>query len=216
MSSPYNSSSNHANGLNGSGNAVLGADGIQRLQRNGHFGAIPWPSRRYPLVDRAFLTRPTGLQFKPSPFYEIDCQLGEVRHCEGRSLLSKTRISKALTLASLEAMANHRNSIPISLRASTFPELHRCIGDPSLRVMIFCSASNMGIQDVAFPYQCEIKVNGGEVKANLRGLKNKPGSTRPVDVTNLLRLKPPNYSNTLEFTYALTSKVSKQKNTPTL
>ncbi|ERS97136.1 hypothetical protein HMPREF1624_06466 [Sporothrix schenckii ATCC 58251] len=127
-----------------------------------------------------------GLQFKPSPFYEIEAAIGDVRQCE--------------------AMAQHRNSITIVVRASQHPDLQRCLTDPAIRVMIFCAANNYGIQDVAFPYQCEIKVNGGEVKANLRGLKNKPGSTRPVDITDQLRQKPPTYGNSLEFTYALTSK----------
>ena len=81
------------------------------------------------------------------------------------------------------------------------------MADPSQRIMIFCAAANTGVQDIAFPHQCEVKVNGGEVKANLRGLKGKPGSTRPVDITHLLRLKPPTYSNRLEFLYALTNKV---------
>jgi E3 SUMO-protein ligase PIAS1 len=73
--------------------------------------------------------------------------------------------------------------------------------------MVFCAAEGHGRQDIAFPHQSEIKVNGGEVKANLRGLKNKPGSTRPVDITKELRLNLPTYSNTVEMTYALTSKV---------
>jgi len=73
--------------------------------------------------------------------------------------------------------------------------------------MVFCAAEGHGRQDIAFPHQSEIKVNGGEVKANLRGLKNKPGSTRPVDITKELRLNLPAYSNTVEMTYALTSKV---------
>ena len=75
------------------------------------------------------------------------------------------------------------------------------------RVLLFSAASNGGVQDIAFPHQCEIKVNSDEVKANLRGLKNKPGSTRPVDITDYLRLKPTSYNNTLDFTYALTTKV---------
>jgi E3 SUMO-protein ligase PIAS1 len=79
--------------------------------------------------------------------------------------------------------------------------------EPSLRVMVFCAGDNHGRQDIAFPHQSEIKVNGGEVKANLRGLKNKPGSTRPVDITKELRLKIPQYTNNVEMTYALTSKV---------
>ncbi|KAL8710487.1 MAG: hypothetical protein Q9220_004919 [cf. Caloplaca sp. 1 TL-2023] len=44
-----------------------------------------------------------------------------------------------------------------------------------------------------------------EVKTNLRGLKNKPGSTRPADITHLLR-KRANYENSLSLTYALTHK----------
>jgi E3 SUMO-protein ligase PIAS1 len=80
--------------------------------------------------------------------------------------------------------------------------------ESSLRVMVFCAAEGHGRQDVAFPHQSEIKVNGGEVKANLRGLKNKPGSTRPVDITKELRLKVSTYTNNVEMTYALTNKAS--------
>ena len=73
--------------------------------------------------------------------------------------------------------------------------------------MMYCAAGKNGVQDIAFPYQSELKVNGGDVKANLRGLKNKPGSTRPVDITDSLRLKPNTYTNNIEFTYALTREV---------
>jgi E3 SUMO-protein ligase PIAS1 len=75
--------------------------------------------------------------------------------------------------------------------------------------MVFGAADGHGPQDIAFPHQSEIKVNGGEVKANLRGLKNKPGSTRPVDITKDLRLNGTvTYANTVEMTYALTTKAS--------
>jgi E3 SUMO-protein ligase PIAS1 len=73
--------------------------------------------------------------------------------------------------------------------------------------MVFCAGEGHGRQDIAFPHQSEIKVNGGEIKANLRGLKNKPGSTRPVDITKELRLNIVAYNNNVEMTYALTSKV---------
>jgi hypothetical protein len=62
--------------------------------------------------------------------------------------------------------------------------------------------------DIAFPSQIEVRVNGEEVKANYKGLKNKPGSTRPVDITNLTRITPANYRNSLTVTYALTQKAS--------
>ena len=75
------------------------------------------------------------------------------------------------------------------------------------RVMIYCAAdavsSPFSRVEIAFPYQVEIKVNQDEVKSNLRGLKNKPGSTRPADITELLR-KRPGYNNDLVVTYALT------------
>lgn len=82
--------------------------------------------------------------------------------------------------------------------------------DPNLRVMIYCAADS-GLNsytqsDIAFPHQVELKANLDEVKANLRGLKNRPGTTQPADVTDNLRKKP-NYLNTIVMTYALTQKV---------
>ncbi|KAK1750712.1 PINIT domain-containing protein [Echria macrotheca] len=124
-----------------------------------------------------------GFQFKASPFYEAKERLGEVKICE--------------------VMESHRHSVTFNVRAS---EILGYANNPSMRVMVFCAAGNTGVQEIAFPHQCELKVNGGEVKANMRGLKNKPGSTRPPDITDLLRLKPSNYNNTVEFTYALTNK----------
>lgn len=104
-------------------------------------------------------------------------------------------------------MSQHRNTIQIPLKVSEEPQLHRCANDKSLRVMVFCAGDDRGPQDIAFPHQAELKVNGGEIKANLRGLKSKPGSTRPVDITSSLRLDKFSYQNNLEFTYALTVKV---------
>lgn len=103
-------------------------------------------------------------------------------------------------------MQNHRNCTNIQIKAQDNPLLSRCVTEKDMRVLVFCAGGNTGLQDIAFPHQSELKVNGGDVKANLRGLKNKPGSTRPVDITDLLRLKIPNYANNIEFTYALTQK----------
>src|SRR5213592_4396624 len=111
----------------------------------------------------------------------------------------------------VQAMANHRTSIAMTVKGS---EVQDCLADSSMRVMVFCAAGNTGPQDIAFPHQSELKVNGGDIKANLRGLKGKPGTTRPVDITDSLRLKPPNYNNNIEFTYALTTKVKKHDPSP--
>lgn len=82
--------------------------------------------------------------------------------------------------------------------------------DSNLRVMVYCAGDSGLTQytksDIAFPHQVELKVNLDEVKANLRGLKNRPGTTQPADVTNWIRKKP-NYPNNIVMTYALTQKV---------
>ncbi|QSZ37872.1 hypothetical protein DSL72_008972 [Monilinia vaccinii-corymbosi] len=139
--------------------------------------------------------RPNGygmkLEFKPSPFYNMMDQIGEIKNCE--------------------VMTQHRHTVSIPIKAQNHPTLSKVANDPTMRIMIFCAGDANGRQDIAFPHQSEIKVNGGDVKANLRGLKNKPGSTRPVDITKELRLKVPGYQNTVEMTYALTTKAGPDK-----
>ncbi|QPG95738.1 hypothetical protein C2857_001876 [Epichloe festucae Fl1] len=136
-------------------------------------------------VSHPFACSTNHVLFHPSPFYRVEAPIGTLRTCE--------------------AMAQHRNSINIPIRLGDHPALQQCINDKSYRVMIFCAGDISGVQNVAFPHQAELKVNTDEIKANLRGLKNKPGSTRPVDITHTLRLKP-HYVNNVEFTYALTNK----------
>ncbi|KAE9374368.1 MIZ zinc finger protein [Stipitochalara longipes BDJ] len=126
------------------------------------------------------------IEFKSSPYFIIEEQLGSPTQCD--------------------IMTHHRHTVKVPLRPQDYPILARVQTDPNLKVMVFCAAEGGGKQDIAFPHQSEIKVNGGEIKANLRGLKNKPGSTRPVDITKELRLNIPAYSNNVEMTYALTSK----------
>ena len=81
--------------------------------------------------------------------------------------------------------------------------------------MVFCASETIGpytkdASDITFPHNVELKCNGDEVKANLRGLKNRPGSTRPADITSMIRRRPANYPNLVEMVYALTTKVRKQ------
>jgi E3 SUMO-protein ligase PIAS1 len=86
--------------------------------------------------------------------------------------------------------------------------------DPSLRLMLYAHTENAllpyAINDVAFPQQFEVKINNDEVRANYKGLKNKPGSTRPADLTDYVRKSPANYPNSVQITYALTQNVGTQ------
>lgn len=87
--------------------------------------------------------------------------------------------------------------------------------DPTLRLLLF-SALEAPLDrytklDITFPSQIEVKINGDEVKANYKGLKNKPGSTRPADITDFIRITPANHRNNITITYALTQKASRRK-----
>ncbi|KAI4140036.1 MAG: hypothetical protein L6R39_005988 [Caloplaca ligustica] len=125
--------------------------------------------------------------FKESPFYTILQPLTDVHECRVRES-TRDQVECRITLQ---------------------PDIaDKLAADSSFRVLLFCASepiSHFTKVDIAFPHQVEIKVNLDEVKANLRGLKNKPGSTRPPDITNLLR-KRAHYDNSLSLTYALTHK----------
>ncbi|KAL8824751.1 MAG: hypothetical protein Q9170_008055 [Blastenia crenularia] len=127
--------------------------------------------------------------FKDSPFYTILEPLTPVQECKA--------LVREATRDQVECKINLGPDVTDKLTTN-----------PSVRVMIFCASepiSHFAKVDITFPHQVEIKVNMDEVKANLRGLKNRPGSTRPADITTLLR-KRANYDNTLSLIYALTHK----------
>jgi E3 SUMO-protein ligase PIAS1 len=109
-----------------------------------------------------------------------------------------------------EVMPHHRNTVDLTVRTADHPLLGEILqGASRYRVLVFCAGENTPAkQDVSFPYQSEVRVNGEDLKASLRGLKNKPGSTRPVDITNKLRLRPISYENKVSLSYALSTKVS--------
>lgn len=77
--------------------------------------------------------------------------------------------------------------------------------DSSMRLLLYCGLSMvpMSLVDISFPNQLEVKINGDDVKANYKGLKGKPGTTKPADITDNVR-KNQGYQNQLSVTYALT------------
>ncbi|KAF2128565.1 E3 SUMO-protein ligase PIAS1 [Dothidotthia symphoricarpi CBS 119687] len=137
--------------------------------------------------------RPTYF-FKDSPFFEI------------RELLLGNTV--------LEASPSHRQNCTKNLILNE-QVCGRLKSDPTLRVLLFSALEQplapYSRLDITFPSQIEVRLNGEEVKANYKGLKNKPGSTRPADITDLVRTTPANHRNTLVVTYALTQKASQKE-----
>ena len=99
----------------------------------------------------------------------------------------------------------HTVKIPLTVPAHIGEQFRK----DNLKILIYCGMyhqmSPFNPADVAFPNQIEVKVNDNDVKSNFKGLKNKPGSTKPADITGFVR-KYQGQQNTVQITYALTTK----------
>ncbi|KAL1302504.1 hypothetical protein AAFC00_002893 [Neodothiora populina] len=139
-------------------------------------------SKTYPIA----ATR--TLNFKPSPFY--------------------TQLEPITPPQDLTEMQSNRHTVYMNINLNN-AVCERLRADPKLRVMVYCTAAtpiaSYAAVDISFPGQIEVKVNGDDVRSNFKGLKNKPGTTKPADITDLVR-KAPGYNNNLQITYALTTK----------
>lgn len=108
-------------------------------------------------------------------------------------------------------MSTHRNTVT-TVVTLTQVQVQQLNSDRSYRCMVYCAAIEalQGFTrdtDISFPHQVELRVNDTVVTGlNLRGLKNKPGSTRPADITDKLNIRA-NYRNEIGLTYAQTQKV---------
>ncbi|CAG8403183.1 unnamed protein product [Penicillium salamii] len=146
----------------------------------------PGPSA--PVMKTPAPKSPGPLVFKDSPFFAVVESLTPVVECKIRE--------------------NTRDSVELKVMLSQ-SAAYQLQTDPNMRVMVYCAGDSGLTQftksDIAFPHQVELKVNLDEVKANLRGLKNRPGTTQPADVTNYIRKKA-HYPNNIVMTYALTQK----------
>jgi E3 SUMO-protein ligase PIAS1 len=146
------------------------------------------------------------VHFKTSPFFTIVQPLTGVLECKGLPHSSVRMRAQADQRTARESTRDH-----VDASVTLSPEIATQLQNDELyRVMVFCAPDSglnqFSASEVAFPHQVELKVNLDDVKANLRGLKNKPGSTRPADITSFIRKKA-GYHNQVTLTYALTQKV---------
>ena len=155
------------------------------------------------------LARPN---FKDSPFYSVIEPLTSVMECKGTCLHRILVTFHSYDVPAINPTGPVRETTrdtlecKINLRADVAERLNK---DSTLKAMVYCASepiSPFARVDISFPHSVDIRVNLDEVKGNLRGLKNKPGSTRPADITHLLRRRA-GYDNTMSVIYALTNKV---------
>lgn len=146
---------------------------------------------------------PQRLAFRQSPFYHIQEALTPIQELAGTS----TGVEDPSKADADEEMPHNRHSVtcPVMLSETVAQRLR---DKPDLRVMIYCTASTLMSYehcDILFPPQVDVRINEEEVRHNYKGLKNKPGTTKPVDLTPYLR-KIARYQNIIQINYALTPK----------
>ncbi|CCD22574.1 SUMO ligase SIZ1 NDAI_0A04170 [Naumovozyma dairenensis CBS 421] len=75
------------------------------------------------------------------------------------------------------------------------------------KLYLFCAKVNelgsRGNEFIEFPTHCEVRFNNVRVPDNVKGLKNKPGTTKPADLTPYIRNQ--NQENILQLIYAMTT-----------
>src|SRR5436305_14216835 len=120
---------------------------------------------------------------KDSPFYTVIKPLTSVVECKG---LFDSGPYNEVGADHDVARENTRDTakVLVNLTADVTEQLQH---DRNFRVMVFCAADNnlppLAQSELAFPRQVALKSNLDEVKANLRALKNQPGSNRPTRLT---------------------------------
>ncbi|KAK9331067.1 PINIT domain-containing protein [Lipomyces starkeyi] len=121
--------------------------------------------------------------FKSSPFFVLLAQLYNPCYCG--------------------AIPEHRSSFTMTFRF-TQSQLDK-MRDNTYRIYLLSALSEDAYRQatVQFPQSMEIRVNGKVVQANLRGLKNKPGTAKPADLTDYIA-KDTMTRNMVEVIYAYT------------
>nr|OQO17353.1 hypothetical protein B0A51_14639 [Rachicladosporium sp. CCFEE 5018] len=173
----------------------VGLDKLYYRVRNQ--GAAPPPGASTSTTSASHGMAPSGarppvarMEFKASPFYEFQDVILRQQDLPGAE------------------MPQNRHTVRVNITLSD-EQAWRLKEDSSMRLLIYCGqTSDMAAWsrlDIAFPNQLEVKLNNDDVKGNFKGLKNKPGSTKPADITDWVR-KVAGYQNQLSICYALTSK----------
>ncbi|KAF9918514.1 histidine kinase osmosensor [Lobosporangium transversale] len=152
-------------------------------------------------------SHPPAQIFKSSPFYRDIQTLTPPRLCIA------VGVAQSMKLICEHGITKDTGRSLVSF-AFTHSTWHGCLEnayelgkDPEYQLMVFSGWADGPSSPVLmeFPHVCEIKVNGRVLEANLRGMKNKPGTVSPANITKLCRLEAADY-NKVEFIYANSTK----------
>ncbi|CAO3596833.1 unnamed protein product [Absidia cylindrospora] len=136
-----------------------------------------------------------NIDYKTSPFYTIESRLSPAKICTSSV---NTRASRFFSF----------EMTPEQQRF--FEDRYPDDGRPLYEIRFFCTGYDTQAtsrpKDIEFPAICEIKVNTDHTinGSTVRGMKNKPGTANPADLTYSCHLS--SRRNAIEFVYAHTVK----------
>ncbi|KAI0756915.1 PINIT domain-containing protein [Daedaleopsis nitida] len=142
------------------------------------------------------------IRFKFSPFFKSDRLVSSVVECP-ESTTSTDRRSQSLSFVMSGDILTKMNN-----------------PSPKYQLRLYCTSSTYYTPPgafrspastpcpIEFPPTCEVRVNGTQLNANLKGLKKKPGTAPPPDLGKLVRMTQSS-TNRVEMIY-----VNSQQPTP--
>ncbi|QRV76079.1 E3 SUMO-protein ligase pli1 [Ceratobasidium sp. AG-Ba] len=119
------------------------------------------------------------IRFKPSPFYKVEQPLGTLTTCQENK----------------DATDRRSQSFMFTLTKDQSDKLQN---PQRYEVRLYCTSSSHYAPNsftnnpvpIEFPPTCEIRVNNKNINANVRGLKKKPGTAPPPNLTPFMSTAP--------------------------
>ncbi|KAG9126524.1 SUMO ligase siz1 [Ceratobasidium sp. 392] len=119
------------------------------------------------------------IRFKPSPFYKVEQSLGQLTTCQENKDATDRRSQSFIFSLSKEQSEKLQMSKKYEVRLY-------CTSSTHYAPNAFASTP----VPIEFPPTCEIRVNNKNINANVRGLKKKPGTAPPPNLTPFMSNSP--------------------------
>lgn len=138
-----------------------------------------------PQPSRSKVPKQPCIYFKPTPFYKMKKMIPETAQKINITNVRGACVAKFKLSKTDWALLESSKKCKLYLLCGEYTGKPTTTGEP-----------------VQFPHPNEIRFNNVQVKDNVRGLKNKPGTAKPADLTPYVRPSP--QLNVLEIIYAFT------------
>ncbi|KAI0322662.1 PINIT domain-containing protein [Amylostereum chailletii] len=165
----------------------------------------PMPSGTYAAGSSSGTSR-TPIRFKSSPFFSSEQQVSSVVECpESTSSVDRRQQTVTFTLAPEHLAKLRAPERDWQLRLFCTSNTFYSQGSTAFRV-------NTQPCPIEFPPTCEIRVNQNQVQANTKGLKKKPGTAPPPEITKFVQQTTA--SNRVELVYVNSQQNNNQQPPP--